>query len=159
MNIFDKLMDINEASERYNLTPNGIKQHIGKKIKEGVDCKKFGNSWVFVKSSLDIVFRDRLKDGYKPLNREETEMLYKTGEDFMLNYKDKFGKDQARSLCFEMNDYLHNNNKNQFIHTFLEQSLVSDSMNNRGLTYCISDEYYPESCFALLIGMNNGLNK
>ena len=77
----------------------------------------------------------------------------------MLNYKEKIGRDQARSLCFEMNDYLHINDKNQFIHTFLEQSLVSDFINPRGITYCISDDYYPESCFALLIGMNNGLNR
>lgn len=159
-NIFDKLLDINEASERYNLTPQAIKSTIKTgKIKENIDCKKFGNSWVFIKSSLDIIFRERLTDDKKPLTLEEKNMLCKLGENFIIAYKEKFDYPKAQNLCLTMNDYLHNNDKNSFIHTILEKVLDCKHTLKDGLSYCIDDYYYPESCYCVLFGMSVGLNE
>lgn len=158
-NIFDKLLDVNEASERYNLTPQAIKSAIKTgKIKEGIDCKKFGNSWVFIRTSLDIIFRERLTEDKKPLTSEEKNMLYDVGKDFIIAYKNKFDYFEAKNLYITMNNYLHNNKKNEFIHTILEKTLDCEHTLKDGLNYCIDDSYYPESCFYVVLGMNTGLN-
>ena len=159
-NIFDKLLDINEASERYNLTPQAIKSAIKTgKIKENIDCKKFGNSWVFVKSSLDIIFREKLTEDKKPLTSEEKEMLNKLGEGFINAYKNKFGFSEAKNVALCMNDYLSNNDKKSFIHIILEKTFDCDYILEGDLNYCIDDSYYPESCYSVLLGMSVGLGE
>ena len=159
-NIFDKLLDINEASKRYDLTPQAIKSAIKTgKIKEDIDCKKFGNSWVFIRTSLDIIFRERLTEDKKPLTLKEKNMLCDMGKDFIIAYKNKFDYLEAQNLCMDMNNYLHNNDKNSFVHSILEKTLDCEhTIHGELTTYCIDDSYYPESCYCILFGMSVGLN-
>lgn len=159
-NIFERLIDVNEAAERYDLTPQAIKSAVKNgKIKENEDCKKFGNSWVFVKANLDIIFRDRLKDEHKSLLGSEKEQLSKIGEKLMRTYKDKFGKEEAVKVCLDMNNFLHDKDKYSFIHMLLEKCLDCGGIDLSDLNYYILDQYYPESCYCILLGMSNGINK
>lgn len=157
MNIFDKLIDVNEASERYGMTPQAIKQHIGGKILEGIDCKKFGNSWVFVKSSLDIIFRDKLLDAKTPLLDEEKKILQNMGRKLIRDYAKTFGVDKAREFGKTLSENL--TKKNDFIHMILEATLDCGTQLASGLTYCINEEFYPESCYQVMIGIVTGLNE
>lgn len=157
MNIFDKLIDVNEASERYGMTPQAIKQHIGGKILEGIDCKKFGNSWVFVKSSLDIIFRDKLLDAKTPLLDEEKKILQNMGRKLIKDYAKAFGVDKARKFGKTLSENL--TKKNDFIHMILEAALDCKTELANGLTYCINENFYPESCYQVMIGIVTGLNE
>ena len=159
MSIFEKLIDVNEAAERYNMTPQAIKKNIGGKIIEGTDCKKFGNSWVFLKSSLDIIFRDRLRREERKMLEDESQDLYQIGENFMNKYKKKFGMEKAKEVVLEMNECLHNREKNHFIHIFLEKCLDCNRVDLSDLNYSKLDEYYPDSFYCILFGMNNELNR
>ena len=53
-----KLMSMTEAEDRYKRDKSTIKRAISSgKIKEGVDCKKFGRDWVFVKANMDKIYK------------------------------------------------------------------------------------------------------
>ena len=65
-NKFKGLIDVNEASKLYNLTPQAIKISAKANLIEGEDYKKFGNSYVFVKKSLDTLFNKRKKNISEP---------------------------------------------------------------------------------------------
>lgn len=157
MNTFDNLIDINQASERYHMTPQGIKQQIGKKIKENIDCKKFGNSWVFLQSSLDIIFRDKLDKGeHKQLEKTEQEMLINMGINLGKDYLNSFGIEKSREFIELLNNSIKN--KNDFINLFLTATLESKSTIKGDFTYCVIDDYYPENCFIILTGLLNVIN-
>lgn len=158
MNTFDNLIDINQASERYHMTPQGIKQQIGKKIKENIDCKKFGNSWVFLQSNLDIIFKDKLDRGeHKQLAEAEQEMLLNMGVNLGEDYLNSFGIEKTRLLIESLNNLIKN--KNDFINLFFKATLESESTIKGDFTYCIMDDYYPENCWMILTGLLNVINK
>lgn len=57
---WSKLLSMTEAEERYQRDKSTIKRAISSgKIKEGVDCKKFGRDWVFVKANLDKIYMNK----------------------------------------------------------------------------------------------------
>lgn len=54
MNKFDDLISLKEASKLFGKAESTLKTNIkNKKFKNGVDCKKFGNSWVFDLKALE----------------------------------------------------------------------------------------------------------
>lgn len=55
-NKFDSYIDIKEASKLFNKAESTLRLNIKNgKFKEGIDCKKFGNSWIF---SIDALVRE-----------------------------------------------------------------------------------------------------
>lgn len=55
---WNKLIDMTQAEERYSRDKSTIKRAISSgKIKEGIDCKKFGRDWVFLKENLDKIYK------------------------------------------------------------------------------------------------------
>lgn len=55
---WDMLLDMSQAEERYKRDKSTIKRAISSgKIKEGVDCKKMGRDWVFLKKNLDEIYK------------------------------------------------------------------------------------------------------
>lgn len=52
-----QLLSMTEVEHIYERDRSTIKRAISTgKIAEGVDCKKFGRDWVFLKSSLDKIY-------------------------------------------------------------------------------------------------------
>lgn len=59
MNAFDwsQLISMAEAEKLYGRDKSTIKRAISsQKIREGIDCKKFGRDWVFVKDNIDLIY-------------------------------------------------------------------------------------------------------
>lgn len=53
-NIFDKFLSLKDAAEIYNRDDSTLRRAImNGKLKEGVDCKKYGKQWVVLKSAMD----------------------------------------------------------------------------------------------------------
>lgn len=158
MNIFENLIDVNTAAIRYKMSAQGIKQQIGNKIEENIDCKKFGNSWVFVKSNLDVIFRERLDDNeHKQLLKPEQNMLKNMGKELMNEYKKKYGEEASKEFINEMNQSVKY--KNKFIHKLLDTTLCLNTTIKGDFTYCIMNDYYPENMYYIISGMINELNK
>lgn len=158
MNIFENLIDVNTAAIRYKMSPQGIKQQIGNKIEENIDCKKFGNSWVFVKSNLDVIFHERLDDNeHKQLLKPEQNMLKNMGKELMNEYKKKYGEEASKEFINEMNQSVKY--KNKFIHKLLDTTLYLNMTIKGDSTYFIMDDYYPENMYCIISGMINELNK
>lgn len=54
---WQQLIDMSTAEKLYNRDKSSIKRAIQKgKIKEGVDCQKFGRDWVFLKENMDKIY-------------------------------------------------------------------------------------------------------
>lgn len=158
MKIFENLMDVNEAAIRYQMTPQGIKQQIGKKLEEDVDCKKFGNSWVFVRPNLDVIFREKLKENErKPILEKEKEMLVNMGKVFVKKYMERFGKEQTKEMVEELSEKMKE--KNEVLYAFLRFTLDAETSIQGNLTYCMDDTFYPESGWLLMSGILQGMNE
>ena len=55
---WNQLIDMSEVEKRYEREKSTIKRAISSgKIKEGIDCKKFGRDWVFLKENLDKIYK------------------------------------------------------------------------------------------------------
>ncbi|MBN1058593.1 hypothetical protein [Clostridium botulinum] len=62
-NIWDKLVSLKEASEKYNRDTSTLKRAISNgTLVEGIDCKKFGRDWAILISSLDRVYIEERKN-------------------------------------------------------------------------------------------------
>ncbi|MBY6804393.1 DNA-binding protein [Clostridium botulinum] len=62
-NIWDKLLSLKEAAEKYNRDTSTLKRAISNgTLVEGIDCKKFGRDWVILISSLDRVYIEERKN-------------------------------------------------------------------------------------------------
>lgn len=152
MNRFEGLMDINEACDRYSMTPQGIKYRIGKDIIEGRDVKKFGNSWVFDKVRMDVIFRDKLVED-KPLTEDEKQGIYDLGRRVGLDYIKKLGQEVFHKKELELLNA--KDNRNEFIHIFLNIIIECDSSTNNYFLYVINHEYSSSARICLLTGFNN----
>ena len=54
MTRFNKLISLHDASVKYNKHESTLGTLIAKgRFKEGIDCKKFGKTWVFDEDALD----------------------------------------------------------------------------------------------------------
>lgn len=52
--IFDKFLSLKEAAELYNRDDSTLRRAImSGRLKEGIDCKKYGKQWVVLKSAMD----------------------------------------------------------------------------------------------------------
>ena len=52
--VFDLLISLGEAAAVYGREESALRHGITRgKFVEGVDCKKFGKQWVFLRSALD----------------------------------------------------------------------------------------------------------
>lgn len=59
---------MSEATELYKRDSSTIKRAISNgTIVEGVDCRKFGRDWVFLKSSMDRIYLQDRRNLKKPL--------------------------------------------------------------------------------------------
>ncbi len=61
MNIFDYMVSLQDACKMYDKKPSTLKTHIAQgTFKIGVDVKKFGNTWVFRKDSLEEYYNKKI---------------------------------------------------------------------------------------------------
>lgn len=63
--VFDLLISLSDAGALYGKDEGNLRHAIARgKFVDGVDCKKFGKQWVFLKSALD-------REYGKPKNKTE----------------------------------------------------------------------------------------
>ena len=127
------------------------------------NVKHFLFSWgillyIFIKSNLDVIFRERLDDNeHKQLLKPEQYMLKNMGKELMNEYKKKYGEEASKEFINEMNQSVKY--KNKFIHKLLDTTLCLNTTIKGDFTYCIMNDYYPENMYYIISGMINDLNK
>lgn len=58
LSIWDKLLSLKDAANLYNREESTLRRAISSgKLKDGVDCKKFGKQWVVLKSAMDREYK------------------------------------------------------------------------------------------------------
>lgn len=58
MNIWDKIMSLSDAAKEYNREESTLRKAIKSgKLKEDIDCKKFGKQWVIRKESMEREYK------------------------------------------------------------------------------------------------------
>lgn len=139
-NKFKGLIDVNEASKLYNLTPQAIKMSAKANLIEGEDYKKFGNSYVFVKKSLDTLFNKRKKN--ISVSQEIISKFEGFGEMLTLKCLSRISaKEYERYLSKLIKDF-YNGNIDCFSKGIAELILITDiNVNSNILLECSNKEY------------------
>ena len=58
MTRFNRLISLHDATIKYNKHESTLRTLIARgRFKEGIDCKKFGKTWVFDENALDKFYR------------------------------------------------------------------------------------------------------
>ncbi|MFT9498267.1 helix-turn-helix domain-containing protein [Anaerosolibacter sp.] len=52
MNKFDGLYSFAEAGKKWNLNDSTLRRAVGKRLIEGIDCKKFGKAWIVTEEAM-----------------------------------------------------------------------------------------------------------